>query len=57
MCYLEFGDDQVARVDVTFLAGQAPFGHIRGAVRGVGRDKAEFGTSRVRRWFGRERLP
>ena len=26
MCYLEFGNDEVARVNVTFAAGQAPSG-------------------------------
>ena len=30
MCYLEFGDDQVARVDVTFLSGEAPVGDMEG---------------------------
>ena len=30
ICYLEFGDDQVAKVDVTFVAGQPPVGHYDG---------------------------
>ena len=30
ICYLEFGDDQVAKVDVTFLSGQAPHGALEG---------------------------
>jgi sulfide:quinone oxidoreductase len=53
MCYLEFGKDQVAIVDVTFLTGQAPFGGLRGPSPALAVDKAEFGASRVRRWFGR----
>ena len=30
MCYLEFGRDRVAIVDVTFLSGQAPVGDMQG---------------------------
>src|SRR6266566_960421 len=30
LCYLEFGQNQVARVDVTFLSGQAPTGGLEG---------------------------
>jgi len=51
MCYLEFGHDQVARVDVTFLSGQAPFGDMDGPSEEFARDKVEFGASRVARWF------
>ena len=54
MCYLEFGHDQVAKVDVTFLSGQAPNGDLEGPSRELARDKVEFGTSRIQRWFGRE---
>ena len=28
ICYLEFGDDQVGKVDVTFVAGQTPAGEF-----------------------------
>lgn len=52
-CYLEFGNDLVARVNVTFLSGQAPFGDIEGPSSAIAADKGEFGTSRIRRWFGR----
>ena len=51
MCYLEFGHDQVARVDVTFLSGQTPFGDMDGPSEALARDKVEFGSSRVARWF------
>jgi sulfide:quinone oxidoreductase len=54
MCYLEFGRDQVAKVDVTFLSGQAPHGDLQGPSTEFARDKEEFGTSRIQRWFGRE---
>ena len=54
LCYLEFGDDTVAKVDVTFSAGQAPHGNFQGPSAELAADKIEFGTSRIRRWFGRE---
>ena len=52
-CYLEFGHDLVARVDVTFLSGEAPIGALEGPSRAIAADKGEFGTSRIRRWFDR----
>ncbi|MCE9621504.1 MAG: NAD(P)/FAD-dependent oxidoreductase [Actinomycetia bacterium] len=54
MCYLEFGDNQVARVDVTFLSGQAPVGDMDGPSIDYVADKVDFGSSRIQRWFGRE---
>ncbi len=53
VCYLEFGHDQVARVSVTFLTGQAPVGDLEGPSQQIASDKDEFGTSRIRRWFDR----
>ncbi len=53
MCYLEFGRDQVARVEVTFLSGQQPTSALEGPSEALAADKAEFGTSRIQRWFGR----
>ncbi len=53
-CYLEFGGDRVARVDVTFLPGQPPAGTFDDASAALAAEKAEFGSSRVRRWFGRD---
>ena len=52
-CYLEFGQDLVARVDVTFLSGAKPRGDIEGPSDAIALDKKEFGSSRIRRWFGR----
>jgi sulfide:quinone oxidoreductase len=54
MCYLEFGDGQVGKVDVTFRAGEAPVGAMIGPSADLLADKHDFGTSRIRRWFGRE---
>jgi sulfide:quinone oxidoreductase len=53
-CYLEFGGDQVARVEVTFRHGQPPVGEFEAPSDLLVEDKAEFGSSRIRRWFGRE---
>jgi sulfide:quinone oxidoreductase len=50
-CYLEFGRDQVARVDVTFLSGHQPTGGLEGPSAELAADKVEFGTSRIHRWF------
>jgi len=52
MCYLEMGDNQVAKVDVTFLSGQAPTGLLDGPSPAYVADKVEFGRSRIERWFG-----
>ena len=54
VCYLEFGGDQVAGVEVTFLQGQAPFGTFSAPSDELTAMKGEFGTSRARRWFGKE---
>jgi sulfide:quinone oxidoreductase len=54
VCYLEFGGDQVAGVEVTFLQGQRPFGTYDPPSEQLTALKAEFGTSRVRRWFGKD---
>jgi sulfide:quinone oxidoreductase len=40
-------------VDVTFLTGQRPAGGLEGPSLAVAADKAEFGSSRIRRWFDR----
>ncbi len=53
ICYLEFGDGRVAKVDVTFRAGQAPVGGFQAPSAELTADKLAFGTSRVQRWFGR----
>jgi sulfide:quinone oxidoreductase len=52
-CYLEFGHDQVARVDVTFLSGAKPVGDLEGPSAAIAADKIDFGASRINRWFSR----
>jgi sulfide:quinone oxidoreductase len=53
MCYLEFGHDEVARVDVMFVSGQPPNGTFEAPSAALAADKQEFGSSRAQRWFGR----
>ncbi len=53
VCYLAFGADLVARVDVTFLSGQAPAGVMEGPSRAMAAEKGAFGSSRIQRWFDR----
>jgi sulfide:quinone oxidoreductase len=52
-CYLEFGHEAVARVEVRFTAGQMPTGTYDAPSAMLAADKAEFGASRAQRWFGR----
>jgi sulfide:quinone oxidoreductase len=53
VCYLEFGRNQVALVDVTFFGDQRT-GGLRGPSAEFAADKLEFGSSRIKRWFGRD---
>lgn len=53
-CYLEFGDDKVARVDVIFTPGQPPAGTFHAPSTALAEQKSEFGTTRIHRWFGRD---
>jgi len=53
ICYLEFGRGQVAQVDITFFGGQRT-GRLVGPSEAFAADKLEFGSSRIKRWFGRE---
>ncbi len=57
ICYLEFGDEQVGKVNVTFLSGQAPVGGMEGPSMDITGEKREFGTSRIQRWFDRPWAP
>ncbi|WP_151082197.1 NAD(P)/FAD-dependent oxidoreductase [Nocardioides cynanchi] len=57
VCYVEFGDQEVAVVDVTFPDGAAPSGFLEGPSVELAAVKGEFGTSRIRRWFGQDWAP
>lgn len=53
ICYLEFGHDQVAKVDVRFQPGAAPRGVFEGPSPALAAEKTDFGATRTQRWFGR----
>ncbi len=52
-CYLEFGSEGVARVDVEFLVGPKPTGTFQPASEALVAEKEHFASSRVKRWFGK----
>ncbi len=53
VCYLEFGDGTIGKVDVTF-SGETKRGLLLGPSPEFRADKADFGADRILRWFGRE---
>ncbi len=54
ICYIEFGHESVARVEVTFRSGERPSGTFDDPSPVLLKDKAAFGSSRAKRWFGSE---
>ena len=52
-CYVEFGHNQVGRVDVDFLSGPKPTGTFQAPSAALVAEKGLFGSSRVTRWFGK----
>jgi sulfide:quinone oxidoreductase len=57
ICYLEVGDGQLGKVDVTFGPGERPTGQLEGPSVELAGEKSTFGESRVARWFGRDWRP
>lgn len=53
ICYLEFGKDELAMVDVTFFGDQR-VGKLVGPSAEFAAHKREFGSSRIKRWFGKD---
>jgi sulfide:quinone oxidoreductase len=51
-CYVEFGQDQVGRVDVDFFSGPSPTGGFVEPSAALVSEKEHFGSSRRARWFG-----
>jgi sulfide:quinone oxidoreductase len=51
-CYIEFGLNRVARVDVDFLSGPSPTGMFMEPSIALATEKEYFGSSRRKRWFG-----
>jgi sulfide:quinone oxidoreductase len=52
VCYAEFGDGLVSKVEVNFLLGDGPAARRYDPSREYGAEKAEFGATRRARWFG-----
>jgi sulfide:quinone oxidoreductase len=57
VCYVEFGDDAVGKVEVSFRPGETPAGALEGPSAAIAADKAEFGSTRIDRWFNRSWQP
>jgi sulfide:quinone oxidoreductase len=55
ICYVEFGQEKVGRVEVTFVQGQRPTGRFDDASEFYREEKGDFGKVRVARWFTGER--
>jgi sulfide:quinone oxidoreductase len=52
VCYAEFGDGLVSKVEVNFLSGPAAAADPRAPSREFAAEKEEFGRLRRARWFG-----
>jgi len=52
ICYAEFGDGLVSKVEVNFLTGPAPAAQRHEPSREIAAEKKEFGRTRRARWFG-----
>jgi sulfide:quinone oxidoreductase len=52
VCYAEFGDGLVSKVEVNFLRGESPAAERNDPSLEYAAEKAEFGATRRARWFG-----
>ena len=53
ICYVEFGDGRIGKVNVDFFSGPSPFGSYTEASVELVAEKEHFGSSRKTRWFGK----
>ncbi len=51
-CYIEFGDDTVAKLEADFFSGPSPVAPLREASMAMAEEKKQFAISRRQRWFG-----
>ncbi len=51
-CYVELGNDLVARIDVNFLSYDTPVAKFSAPTAALSDEKREWGATRVARWFG-----
>ncbi|WP_022919200.1 NAD(P)/FAD-dependent oxidoreductase [Ruania albidiflava] len=56
-CLMEFGGGQVAKVEVTFAPGEAPYGRLVPPSLENATEKQSSGTRRAQRWFGQDWRP
>lgn len=54
LCFVELGDGRIGRVEVTSLSGEKPLGTFDAPSRELREHKADFGSRRVKRWFGKD---
>ena len=52
ICYAEFGDGLVSKVEVNFLRGPAAEAQRHAPSREIAAEKEQFGSARRARWFG-----
>ncbi len=52
ICYAEFGEGLVSKVEVNFLSGPAAAAQRNDPSPGYAAEKVEFGATRRARWFG-----
>lgn len=52
-CYIEFGEDRIARVDIDFLSGPEKTGEFNPPSLALREEKTGFGDARRARWFNR----
>jgi sulfide:quinone oxidoreductase len=57
VCYLEYGNGEVAKVEAVFRRGETPYGEYEAPSLAIAADKKEFGRSRAQRWFGNAWTP
>jgi sulfide:quinone oxidoreductase len=52
ICYAEFGDGEVSKVEVNFLGGEAPAAQAHAPTLAHATEKEAFASTRQARWFG-----
>jgi sulfide:quinone oxidoreductase len=52
ICYAEFGDGEVSKVEVNFLGGEAPAARPHAPTLAHAAEKEAFASTRQARWFG-----
>lgn len=53
ICYIEYGEEMIGKVEVDFFSGPSPRGVHTPASVELMKEKESFGESRVAKWFGK----